>query len=47
MNDSLLEDMAQRIRDSAVQRGGELLEKMKAKPAGNPQTNRGVLPPLA
>lgn len=41
MKDTSLENMAQRIRDRAVRRGGELLAQMKAKPGGDPKKLKG------
>ena len=36
MKDTALEDTAQRIRDRAIRRGGELLASMKASKGGRP-----------
>jgi hypothetical protein len=45
MNDTALEDLAQRIRDRAVQRGGELLLELKANRGGRPsKTGAGADP---
>jgi hypothetical protein len=45
MKDSSLENMAQKIRDRAMKRGGQLLLSVKASKGGRPDKTRGATPP--